>query len=414
MVSQWRGLHGSVAISSRGHRRLGARAADEHSVSYTAKFGNFVLLAPPTIMTRPFTRQIQHFLFVPLLLSGLLGLGVSTTDAAEDRLVFLPPETTQTTKHIVLIAGDEEYRSEETMPMLGKILSQRHGFRCTVLFSFGPDGAAYIDPNHQAGLRGMEALDDADLMLIGTRFRRPSAAQAMHVTRFLSEGKPVIGIRTATHAFQGSGSFGDAIPYGQFGRLILGEQWVSHHGAHKRQGARSVLEPAAADHPILRSVDSFFAPSDVYGVVNLTDQDQILLRGAVTETLAPDSAIVQGKINDPMQPLAWLHRYTCPDGVGTGTAFCTTAGAAVDFVDEHLRRLIVNAVYYLTDQEVPLRANVDFVDPFYPPFFGFIRDKDFWPSLNRQPSDYGLGKSPITPDPPGSPVWPYRDRPIDD
>ena len=29
-------------------------------------------------------------------------------------------------KHIVLISGDEEYRSEEGLPMLGKILAVRH------------------------------------------------------------------------------------------------------------------------------------------------------------------------------------------------------------------------------------------------------------------------------------------------
>jgi|GEM_PF-6289909 len=87
-------------------------------------------------------------------------------------------------KHIVLISGDEEYRSEESMPMLAKILSQKHGFECTVVFSFGPDGASYIDANNQQGLRGLEALDKADLMIIGTRFRRPSEDQAQYVYEF--------------------------------------------------------------------------------------------------------------------------------------------------------------------------------------------------------------------------------------
>ncbi len=91
---------------------------------------------------------------------------------ASDRLEIHAPNADDNTKHIVLVAGDEEYRTEESMPMLAKILSQHHGFNCTVLFSFGPDGADYIDPNNQKGLRGLEALHDADLMLIGTRFRR--------------------------------------------------------------------------------------------------------------------------------------------------------------------------------------------------------------------------------------------------
>src|SRR5262245_6462591 len=62
-------------------------------------------------------------------------------------------------KHVVFLTGDEEYRSEEGLPMLAKILSQRHGFKCTVLFAIGSDGT--IDPNNSAGVRGVENLDSA-------------------------------------------------------------------------------------------------------------------------------------------------------------------------------------------------------------------------------------------------------------
>ncbi len=131
--------------------------------------------------------------------------------------------------HVVLVAGGEEYRSEETMPMLAKILSQRNGFLCTVLFSFSQDGS-YIDPNNQAGLRGFQALDSADLMIIGTRFRNLKEEEAVHLTRFMDAGNPIIGLRTATHAFRGDGKFGGKWGYEAWGRKILGEQWVGHHG----------------------------------------------------------------------------------------------------------------------------------------------------------------------------------------
>ena len=133
------------------------------------------------------------------------------------------------------------------------------------------------------------------------------------------------------------------------------------------------------------------------------------MRGAVTETLAPDSAFVDAK-NDPMQPLAWLHPYTAPNGK-EGTTFCTTMGSSVDLVSEDLRRMLVNAAYFLTGQKVPENADVSYVDPFYPSFYGFIREKEHWPSLNMQPKDYGLGKSPAAPEPKGSPEWKYRDFP---
>lgn len=310
-------------------------------------------------------------------------------------------------KKIVLVAGDEEYRSEEALPMLAKILSQKHGFDCEVVFSWDTEGK-FIDPNNQSGLRGLKALDDADLLIIATRFRKPSDEEAAHLTAFMNAGKPCIGLRTATHAFNGAGKFGDTIGFGEWGRKILGEQWVSHHGGHKREGARGVIEEANAAHAILNSVKDVFAPSDVYGVTHLTDVDTILLRGAVTETLDPASKPIDGEKNNPMQPLAWLHPYTAPDGTTKGESFCTTAGASVDFVSEDLRRLVVNAAYHLTGLEVPERADVEYVDPFYPSFFGFINDKAFWPGQDMQPEDYALGKSPAAPDPNGSPEWPFR------
>ncbi len=313
-------------------------------------------------------------------------------------------------KKIVLVAGDEEYRSEESMPMLGKILSQKHGFDCVVVFSWDKEGK-YIDPNNQEGLIGLSELADADLMIIGTRFRKPSEAEAKHLTDFMNSGKPVIGIRTATHAFNGKGSFGGAISYGEWGRKVLGEQWVSHHGQHKKQGARSSVETENGSNDILKSVGDIFAPSDVYGVKHLTDADTILLRATVTESLDPESADIEGEKNNPAQPFAWLHEYTAPNGTAKGMSFCTTAGASVDLVDPDLRRLLVNAAYSLTGLEVVEEADVDYVDPFYPSFYGFIREENWYKDLDYQPEDFDLGKSTNTADPKGSPEWNHVDNP---
>jgi hypothetical protein len=348
---------------------------------------------PSMIMKRPFS----------ILCASLL---LSLTGWAVDTLVLEAKEGPGKGKRVVLISGDEEYRSEEALPMLGKILSQHHGFHCTVVFALDEAGK-YIDSNNQQGLRGLAALDGADLMIIATRFRQPSAEEAVHVTNFLNAGKPVIGLRTATHAFNGKGDFG-GLKYNEFGRKILGEQWVSHHGGHKREGALGVIEQDQAEHAILNSVKEVFGPSDVYGVIHLTDKDTILMRGAVTETLDPKSKPVAGKKNDPMQPLAWLHPYTAPNGTTKGVSFCTTMGASVDLLNEDLRRMVVNAAFHLTKLDVPEKANVDYVDPFYPSFYGFIREKGYWEGHDLQPEDFGLGKTPVLPDPKGSPDWPFR------
>src|SRR4029077_19657060 len=102
-------------------------------------------------------------------------------------------------KHIVLVSGDEEYRSEEGLPQLGKILAKRHGFTCTVLFAIDPkDGT--INPN-VSNIPGLEALTTADLMIILTRFRDLPDEQMKHIIDYVESGRPIIGLRTATHAF---------------------------------------------------------------------------------------------------------------------------------------------------------------------------------------------------------------------
>ncbi|MFT6179450.1 MAG: hypothetical protein ACI9NQ_001391 [Paracoccaceae bacterium] len=331
-----------------------------------------------------------------------------TAVAQEKWLSFKGKEGPGKGKHIVLVSGDEEYRSEESAPMLAKILSERHGFDTTVLFAWSED-ASYIDPNNAKGVLGWEKLDSADLMIIGTRMRILTPETIKHLGAYLNAGKPVIGFRTATHAFKGGGKIGN-IGAGQWGLKILGETWVNHHGGHKSQGARGVIEKGREKHPVLNSVKDVFGPSDVYGVKHLTDKDTVLLRGAVTDTLAPDSKILDGAKNDPMMALAWLHTYTAPEGGKTGRAFGTTMGASVDFVSEDFRRLIVNASFHLLDLDVPEKAEVEFVDAFYPSFYGFWSGKNakIWKERGLTATDFGLGKSPGAPEPPGSPEWTHR------
>ena len=312
-------------------------------------------------------------------------------------------------KHIVLVSGDEEYRSEETMPMLAKILATKHGFDCTVLFSWSKDGK-YIDPNNSAGVIGWDKLDSADLIIVGTRMRKiADEADRAHMTKYLNAGKPVIGYRTSTHAFIGNEKFG-TISLNDWGLKIVGERWVNHHGQHKGEGARGVIEKGQEKHPILNSVSDIFAPSDVSGVKNLTEKDTVLLRGQVTKTLAPDSPPTEGKKNDPTMALAWLHTYTAPNGEATGTSLCTTAGASVDFLSEDLRRLVVNGTYHLLGLEVPAEADVNYIDPFYPSFYGFWSggNAKIWQKRALVAEDFGLGKVTETHDPKGTPEWPHR------
>ena len=104
-------------------------------------------------------------------------------------------------KRVVLISGDEEYRSEESLPQLAKILTEHHGFDCTVLFAQDPERPGLIDPNYSFNIPGMEQLKEADLMVLFTRFRALPEEQMQHIENFLLKGKPLLAIRTSTHAF---------------------------------------------------------------------------------------------------------------------------------------------------------------------------------------------------------------------
>src|SRR5262245_4943208 len=216
-------------------------------------------------------------------------------------------------KHIVLISGDEEYRSEEGLPQLGKILAKRHGFRCTVLFAVDPtDGT--INPNRNDNIPGLEALKTADLMVIATRFRNLPEQQMRHVVAYVESGRPIIGLRTATHAFDIPGgkpysrySYRSKEWDGGFGRQVLGETWISHHGKTGRQSTRGVIPKAAEGHPIVRGLKDgdIWGPTDVYGVrLPLPWDSRPLVLGQVLKGMKPTDEPVEGKQNDPMMPVA--------------------------------------------------------------------------------------------------------------
>ena len=283
-------------------------------------------------------------------------------------------------RKVVLIAGDEEYRSEEAMPMLGKLLSVRHGFDCVVLFSIDPETGA-IDPEEQTNIPGLEALADADLMVIATRFRELPDEQMKHVVDYVESGRPIVGLRTATHAFSyqrnpespyAHWSFRSESWPGGFGQQVLGDTWINHHGRHGQESTRGVVAPAAAGHPILRGVDDVWGPTDVYGLRNLGDDANVLLLGAVLAGMTPDDPPASGPKNDPMVPIAWTRSYTGAGGEAA-RVFTTTMGSSTDFESEGLRRLLVNAVYWGLGMEdrIPERSDARVVGEYEPTDFGF-------------------------------------------
>lgn len=323
---------------------------------------------------------------------------------------------------IVLVSGDEEYRSEEGLPQLAKILSSRHGFNCIVLFAQDPTKPGIINPNFTRNISGLEKLKDADLMVMLTRFRALPDEQMQYIDDYLKSGKPVIGIRTSTHAFNftkndstskwkhyGNYYVGDDEWKDGFGRLVLGEKWISHHGNHKHQSTRGVAAPGEAKHPILNGIGAgeIWGPTDVYAVrlplpgdsrpivlgqvINRAgeyNEDDLMYGMKFTDNevagieIINDDAGKETKINrnDPMMPIAWTKSYQLPGGK-KGKAFTTTIGSSTDLLTEGTRRMIVNSVFWCLDLSVPEKADVELVGTYNPSAYAF-REDEYWIQKN--------------------------------
>ena len=285
-------------------------------------------------------------------------------------------------KYVVLIAGDDaEYHSEEALPQLAKILAFHHGFKCTVLFSINAEDGT-IDPRAKRNIPGLEILRKADLLILFIRWRDLPDDQMKMLVDYIESGRPILAIRTGTHPFD----FKSSKTYekyswnstvqgweGGFGRKVLGETWVAHHGQHAKQSTRAWFVSGAEGNPILRGIEngSIWVPTDTYEVrLPMPEGCQPLLLGQVLSGLNPNDSPVPGKVNDPMMPVAWTNRYTGEAGK-TARVFTSTMGAADDIENEPLRRLLVNAVYWTVglENKIPAKAEVSMVGEYHPHSF---------------------------------------------
>ncbi len=318
--------------------------------------------------------------------------------AADPWVTLTPPKDAKGVgvgKHVVLVSGDEEYRSEEMLPALAKILTTHHGFKTTTLFAIDPkDGT--VQPN-KSNIPGLEALKDADLMVVFTRYRNLPDEQMKLIVDYVEGGKPVVGFRTATHGFTPSSKAyakyhanGKEKGYeGGFGKQVLGETWVNHYGAHNKEGTRGLVAKGEEKNPILKGIEagSIFGTSDVYEVKLPLKDCTPLVMGEVTESLKPDSKAVTGKKNDTMMPVAWTRMYTGSGGKAA-RVFTSTMGCGEDFAFEGTRRLFVNGCLWAVglDDKIPDKTTVDLVGEYKPTHFASKKD-DAW-KPGKTPDEY--------------------------
>lgn len=297
-------------------------------------------------------------------------------------------------KKVVLIAADQEYRSEQAMPMLAKVLSERHGFDTTVLFALNKDGL--VDPTQKIkwqdetvmhDIPGLEKLADADLMILYSRLVTLPEKQLQHFYDYLDSGKPIMAFRTANHGFIGF----DYVKDGKrinFGEDVLGGSFRGHHGRWKQDSTLGTVIDAVKDHPVVRGIDTMWGPTDVYRTYpdggSLPEGCTALVMGQPLMTREEGSGANPDLI--PL-PVVWVTNWTGRTGK-SARVFHSTMGSGKDFEDVDVRRVAVNATYWclgLEDQIDP-QSNVDPVGAYEPLVSGFN-----YPKLGVRPrpvSDY--------------------------
>lgn len=291
-------------------------------------------------------------------------------------------------KHIVLIAADQEYRSEQSMPMMAALLAKHHGFDCTVLFGVNDQGL--VDPTMPVypkkgqedafkshNIPGLEHLEKADLVIFFPRLLTLPIEQQERIVEYLDSGRPIIGLRTANHGFR------RRLPYKvegrqvRFGDDVLGGAFRGHHGNWHRDSTRGDLVEAMKDHPILAGVKDIWGPSDVYRTYkegeSLPDGCTALVYGQ------PLIGREYGGASNPQKiplPVAWFKHWRTSAGQ-SARVFHSTMGSGKDLENPGLRRLIVNAAYWclkMEDSINPTRS-VDYVGEYDPLPSGFNYEK---------------------------------------
>ncbi|GGG60633.1 ThuA domain-containing protein [Paenibacillus radicis (ex Gao et al. 2016)] len=239
---------------------------------------------------------------------------------------------------LVFVCGEDEYESENTMPRIAEEAARRHGASVTVLTAC-PSAA---DPEN---IPGLEALQTADLAVFYIRFRQLPPEQFQYINDYLEAGKPVIGLRTSTHAFQ----YPEGHPLARwndgFGIDVLGAPWIRHFG-HSSTTSVSVAW-GAGDHPILSGIPTHFeCRSWLYQVLPYPPKGDStpLLNGA---TVNPEDNGWSYTSETPrVHPVAWTRRH-----FGGGRVFTTTMGHPEDFDLPEFRRLLLNGIHWAVGAE---------------------------------------------------------------
>lgn len=269
--------------------------------------------------------------------------------------------------NIVFVMGDDEYRSEESMPMLARILQREINAKISLCYAVNNDG--YIDPSCKDHIDNLKALKSADLMVMFTRFRALPEEELKLILDYVESGKPIVGFRTSTHAFLYKDNKQRESLNNDWPAKIFGQQWVTHHG-HFDDGAKPLTQVSMLmpEHVVLRG----FNPFDAYSWLYHVDGGDWTLNGDCTKLLL-GKALKTNHGNEldkfPLtNPVAWTKTYTGTSGI-KARVFFTTLGHPYDFKNENMRRLAIQGIFWALglEENIPIKGiNVATVGDYSP------------------------------------------------
>lgn len=243
----------------------------------------------------------------------------------------------QARPHVVFVIGEREFDTRTTLPAFARAQLESRGWRCTFVHaaSDGDDAARNNFP-------GIEAVAEADLLVLSVRRRTLRAEQFRFIREYLDAGKPLVALRTTSHGF--SLARGDA-PRGHrdwptFDRDVLGGRYDFYHRADPGT-TRVQANPDASEHPILNDVDqsAFMSRWHLYIHRDLAEETTVLMHGWV-----------DADRNNTTEPVAWTHTYN------DGRVFYTSLGGREDFDLPPFRRMLLNAMHWALELDIPTAA----------------------------------------------------------
>lgn len=226
-------------------------------------------------------------------------------------------------KDAVFLIGEKEYKTKDTLPAFAE--SQlADDFRIHVI---------HADPSDKNRFPGIEALREADVLCLSVRRRALPVEQLEVVKIFVAEGNPVIGLRTASHAFslKGAPPADGHATWERFDGAVLGGSYHGHHGSQVPTFAW--VAESGREHAILEGVtrNEFPTGGSLYRVLPLAENAQILLMGRAGDL-------------QPHQPVAWVRRTQSGSRV-----FCTSLGHVKDFQNGDFVRMLKNAFHWAVE-----------------------------------------------------------------